>query len=49
MNQEKQKVIQKEPQKVYGAEFKEYSVKLAIGLDQQTVETAMDLGINPSA
>ena len=42
MNQEKQKV------KVYSAEFRESSVKLAIGSDQPIAQTARDLGINPN-
>ena len=42
MHQEKQKV------KVYSAEFRESSVKLAIGSDQPIAQTARDLGINPN-
>ena len=42
MNQEKQKV------KVYNADFRESSVKLAIGSDQPIAQTARDLGINPN-
>jgi hypothetical protein len=42
MIQEKQKV------KEYSAEFRESSVKLAIGSDQPIAQTARDLGINPN-
>ncbi|MDD5581023.1 MAG: hypothetical protein PHY16_17345 [Methylobacter sp.] len=42
MDQEKQKV------NVYSAEFRESSVKLAIGSDQPITQTAKDLGINPN-
>ena len=42
MNQEKQKV------KVYSAEFRESSVKLALDSDQPIAQTARDLGINPN-
>ncbi len=40
MNQEKQKV------KIYSAEFRESSVKLAIGSDKPITQTAKDLGVN---
>ena len=42
MNQEKQKV------KLYSAEFRESSVKLAIDSDLPIAQTAKDLGINPN-
>lgn len=42
MNQEKQKV------KIYSAEFRESSVKLAIDLDLPIAQTARDLGVNPN-
>ncbi len=40
MDQEKQKI------KTYSAEFKESSVKLAIGSDKPITQTAKDLGVN---
>ena len=42
MNQEKQKA------KIYSAEFRASSVKLAIDSDQPIAQTAKDLGINPN-
>ena len=42
MNQEKQKA------KIYSAEFRESSVKLAINSDLPIAQTARDLGINPN-
>jgi len=42
MNQEKQKV------KIYSAEFRESSVKLAIDSDLPIAQTARDLGSNPN-
>jgi len=42
MDQEKQKP------KIYSAEFRESSVKLAIGSNQPITQTAKDLGINPN-
>ena len=42
MNQEKQKA------KIYSAEFRESSVKLAIDSDLPIAQTARDLGINPN-
>jgi transposase len=42
MNQEKQKA------KIYSAEFRESSVKLALDSDLPIAQTARDLGINPN-
>jgi len=42
MKQEKQKA------KIYSAEFRASSVKLAIDSDQPSAHTAKDLGINPN-
>ncbi|MDP1663573.1 MAG: transposase [Methylobacter sp.] len=42
MDQEKQKI------KIYSAEFRESSVKLAIGSNQPITQTARDLGVNPN-
>ncbi len=42
MNQKKQKV------KIYNAEYRESSVKLAIDSDLPIAQTARDLGINPN-
>ncbi|MFZ2170845.1 MAG: transposase [Methylococcaceae bacterium] len=42
MDQEKQKL------KTYSAEFRESSVKLAIGSDKPITQTAKDLGVNPN-
>ena len=42
MNQEKQKA------KIFSAEFRASSVKLAIDSDQPIAPTAKDLGINPN-
>ena len=42
MNQEKQKA------KIYSAEFRASSVKLAIDSDLPIAQTARDLGINPN-
>jgi len=42
MDQEKQKV------KIYNAEFRESSVKLAINSDQRITQTARNLGVNPN-
>lgn len=42
MNQEKQKV------KIYSAEFRATSVKLAIDSDLPIAQTAKNLGINPN-
>ncbi len=42
MDQEKQKA------NIYSAEFRESSVKLAIGSNQPITQTARDLGVNPN-
>lgn len=42
MDQEKSKP------KIYSAEFRESSVKLAIGSDKPISQTAKDLGVNPN-
>lgn len=42
MDQEKSKP------KIYSAEFRESSVKLAIGSDKPIIQTAKDLGVNPN-
>jgi len=40
--------MSKEKPKLYPAEFRESSVKLAIEFDQPIAKTARELGINPN-